>query len=86
MGKLQNLTVEIFQDTISRAEDLLSILNGIEYRLEKDYCDDLDEPIRIARTLVALTGTAARVASLLLHKSAMDEISRAILSAKGGKQ
>lgn len=73
MPKLKNVTAEELDGALSASEDLMATLHNISDRIEKSYCDDIANPIEIARTLNALTRASASLVTNVLFKSSLQE-------------
>lgn len=78
MGKLKNVSPHDLMRLSESASDLSAELYEVANRLEKGYCDDVAEPVSLARGFLALTRSAADVATFLLSKAASQEQQREI--------
>jgi hypothetical protein len=74
MPKMQNVTEAEIKATVEKASDeFLMELFDYTNRLEKGYCDDLAKPADLARSLSNVAAAAARLATHILAKAAMQE-------------
>ena len=74
MPKLLNVTKDDLRSTEDTVSDLCAALNDINKRIQGGYCDEIAKPVDLARSFLNLTRAAAETATLLLVKSAMDEM------------
>lgn len=78
MAKLKNVTEAEISALTERAEILLASLHDVTNRIEKSYCDDLQNPVSAARTFAVVSRAAADLTVHLLARNAMQEQKRDI--------
>lgn len=73
MPKMPNVTEVELRFALDGGDDLLMALHDFASRLEHGYCDTLERPAQLARGLSAIASASARMATLVLAKSEMQE-------------
>ena len=80
MAKLKNVTMEDLNVLLEshNAGDLLDISN----RVEKMYCDRIENPMRVAGSFLAIARAASELAGMILMTGQMQEQQRSVQEQK----
>lgn len=81
MAKLKNVTNE----ELRAANDAIDVANlwDLANRIEKLYCDEIENPLEIASSFLAISRSAADVASKIMLKAKHQELKAEIAKMKG---
>lgn len=74
MPKLKNVTRAEIDALVNASEDPLMTMHDISDRIEKGYCDDIDNPAQLARHFTAIARAASDLSLGLLAKAALQEM------------
>lgn len=73
MPRLKNVTIPELTAALDSLDDPLQALHDIADRIEKGYCDEITEPVRAARTLLAMSRASAGLAQMVLFQLSLQE-------------
>lgn len=76
MAKLRNVAQDELLAHKLTGEDLCIELHGINNRIEKGYCDEIESLVSLARSFLSLSRAAADTAAHLLVKASLQEQKR----------
>ena len=74
MPKMKNVTRAEIDALVNASEDPLMAMHDIGDRIEKGYCDDIENPAQLARHFAAIARAASGLAIGLLSKAALQEL------------
>jgi len=73
MPKLRNVTAHEIAEAVNAAEDVSAICTGIVGRVQQGYCDEVDEPVTVASSLLSASRSLADLAHAMLIKGRLQE-------------
>jgi len=76
MARLQYVTIAELEKLNSVGEDVCMDLHGLNQRIEKGYCDEIESPVKLARSFLSLSRAAANLAANILTKASLQEMKR----------
>jgi hypothetical protein len=73
MPKLKNVTDAELTAALDSLDEPLQVMHDLSDRIEKGYCDEIAEPVRMVRTLLAANRATANLAAMVLFKLSLQE-------------
>lgn len=78
MPKLQNVTNDDLAQLDAAIDEVRAQISGLNDRMEKGYCDEVKNPIELARHFTAMSRECSEMVTNLLRASYMQEQRREV--------